>query len=348
MSTTNSSDSRFTINPASWGLVVFWAFVESFLGGVLHALQVPLRGIVIAGAAVACLITIAAVSGGSLAKPSRFFSSDLLKATLAVMAVKLILSPQAPPTAYIAMLFQGFSAYLLFGLIPSFRMAALLFSVLALLETAFQKVLFLFIFFGSNFWDTFSNWLNELNLQFAFLSISLPAIVSIYLILYLLAGMGIGIWFGQWPRRALAKSDELVTLYAASAVEQTEMNASKKISKRNNWAFLVLFLLLIGWLVMPSSLILATFFRVLIIGLVIYLASPLLQKLLRKLVTKRVGDSVTLQIIESITEQKNYFYFCWGYYQKKSILVRLLLSFESSLILSAAAGKSLAVDDSIK
>ena len=347
MSINQVTQSRFKINPSIWGLVVFWAFVESFLGGILHALQVPLRGIVIAGAAVACLITIAAVSGGDLSKPSRFFSSDLIKATLAVMAVKLMLSPQAPPTAYVAMLFQGFTAYLLFGLISSFRMAALLFSVLALLETAFQKVLVLYLFFGSDFWNTFSSWLQELNLQFSFLSISLPAIVSTYLFLYLVAGLGIGYWFGQWPTRALERKDELVRLYSNYTAANLGASPTRKMFQKNTWAYGVLVLLIIGWITMPASLVFVTIIRVLIIGLIIYLATPLLHALLTKVLAKRIGHSETMQIIDSITEQKNYFYFCWEHFRKRSMVPRLLLSFESSLILSATISKPLAVANSI-
>ncbi len=347
MTIQSATHQRPYINPACWGLVVFWAFVESFLGGVLHALQVPLRGIVIAGAAVACLITIAAVSSGNLSRPTRFFARDLIRATLAVMAVKLILSPQAPPTAYVAMLFQGFTAYLLFGLIPSFRVAALLFSVLALLETAFQKVLVLFLFFGSDFWATFSNWINELHLQFAFLSISLQAIVITYLMLYLLAGLLIGYWFGQWPQRALSKKEELLKLFTDAALPTSEPNSQKRVSKKNTWVILVLALLLIGVYVMPSSVIFLTFFRVLIIGLLIYLLSPLLLRFLTKVLSKKIEQSMILRMIDSVDEQKRCFYFCWQLYKKKSVLVRLLLSFESSLILSAAMSQSLSSPQTI-
>lgn len=347
MSSNQATQSRFKFNPGIWGLVVFWAFVESFLGGVLHALQVPLRGIVIAGAAVACLITIAAVSGGNLSKSSRFFSRDLIKATLAVMAVKLMLSPQAPPTAYVAMLFQGFAAYLLFGLIPSFRIAALLFSLVALLETALQKVLVLYLFFGSDFWNTFSGWLQELQLQFAFLSIGLPAIVSAYLFLYLVAGLGIGYWFGQWPKRALESKDELVRLYSNYTVANLEATSTRKMAQKNTWAYGVLVLLIIGWVIMPASLVLITIIRVLVIGLLIYLATPLLHAFLTKVLANRIGDSVTVQIIDSIAAQKSYFYFCWEHFKERSVVPRLLLSFESSLILSAAISKPLTVTNSI-
>jgi len=340
MSVQSASLQHPYINPACWGLVVFWAFVESFLGGVLHALQVPLRGIVIAGAAVACLITIAAVSSGNLSRPTRFFANDLIKATLAVMAVKLLLSPQAPPTAYVAMLFQGFTAYLFFGLIPSFRIAALLFSVLALLETAFQKVLVLYLFFGSDFWATFSSWINELHLQFAFLPISLQAIVVTYLVLYLLAGLLIGYWFGRWPQRALSRQEELLKLFTDAAVPVTDSPTERKMSKKNTWVILGLALLLVGMYIMPSSLVLVTFLRVLIIGLLVYLLSPLLLRLLTRVLSKKIEQSITLRIIDSIGEQRRYFYFCWQLYKKKSVLVRLLLSFESSLILSAVTSQS--------
>ena len=83
-----------------------------------------------------------------------------------------------------------------------------------------------------------------------------------------------------------------------------------------------------------------TFLRVLIIGLLVYLLSPLLLRLLTRALSKKIEQSITLRIIDSIGEQRRYFYFCWELYKKRSALVRLLLSFESSLILSSVTSQS--------
>ncbi|MFM8806414.1 MAG: hypothetical protein ACKOD1_03555 [Sphingomonadales bacterium] len=256
------------LNPAIWGLVAFWAFVESFLGGILHALQVPLRGIVLAGAATACLTTIAAVTRGYLDKrPIRTFSVDLLNATLAVMAVKLILSPQSPLTAYVAMLFQGVVAYLLFGWISSFRLAAIVFSVLALVETALQKVLVLYLFFGADFWSTVADWVNELHRQFGFLPLGLRGIVTAYLLLYVAAGLAIGYWFGHWPDRIKKKKASLLSAYQQEMRTAQAVGSTPRYTRISYWLFLVLVVFIVSLYVLPYSLLMATLVRVIIFSL---------------------------------------------------------------------------------
>jgi hypothetical protein len=325
------------LNPAIWGLVAFWAFVESFLGGILHALQVPLRGIVLAGAATACLTTIAAVTRGYLdKKPIRTFSIDLLNATLAVMAVKLILSPQSPLTAYVAMLFQGAVAYLLFGWISSFRLAAIVFSVLALVETALQKVLVLYLFFGADFWTTVSDWVNDLHVQFGFLPLGLRGIVWGYLLLYFLVGLAIGYWFGFWPDRIKNKKDSLILAYRQVMDNTLAVRSTPKRHRYRYWLFLLLVAFIVSLYVLPYSLLMATLVRVLIFSLAVYFLTPLLLRWLTRLLSAKIQQSITLRLIDSMQEQRLIFYFCWQRFTGKRLLLRLLLAFEAALILSAS------------
>jgi hypothetical protein len=324
------------LNPAIWGLVAFWAFVESFLGGILHALQIPLRGIVLAGAATACLTTIAAVTRGYLDKKKiRTFSADLLNATLAVMAVKLILSPQSPLTAYVAMLFQGTVAYLLFGCIPSFRLAAIVFSVLALVETALQKVLVLYLFFGADFWSTVADWVNELYAQFGFLPLGLKGIVIAYLLLYFLAGLSIGYWFGYWPDRIKKKKDSLVAAYQQEMHTTQAVGSRPRYSRFKYWLFFLLVACIVSLYVLPYSLLMTTLVRVLIFSLAVYFLTPPLLRWLTRLLSAKVQQSITLRLIDSMQEQRQIFYFCWQRFSGKRLLLRLLLAFEAALILSA-------------
>ncbi|NDF98049.1 MAG: hypothetical protein EB101_03795 [Chitinophagia bacterium] len=318
-------------------MVAFWAFVESFLGGILHALQVPLRGIVLAGAATACLTTIAAVTGGYVEKkPTRNFSVDLLNATLAVMAVKLILSPQSPLTAYVAMLFQGGLAYLLFGCLPSFRLAAILFSVLALVETALQKVLVLYLFFGADFWTTVAAWVNDLHVQFGFLPLGLRGIVMAYLLLYFIVGLAIGYWFGFWPDRIKKKKDSLLLAYQQEKQSTPAAVASPRYSRFRFWLFFLLVALAISLFVLPYSLLMTTLVRVLVFSLAVYFLTPPLLRWLTRLLSATIQQHVTLRLIDSMQEQKLIFYFCWQRFAGRGVLLRLLLAFEAALILSAA------------
>ena len=325
------------LNPAIWGLVAFWAFVESFLGGILHALQVPLRGIVLAGAATACLTTIAAVTGGYVEKkPTRNFSVDLLNATLAVMAVKLILSPQSPLTAYVAMLFQGGLAYLLFGCLPSFRLAAILFSVLALVETALQKVLVLYLFFGADFWTTVAAWVNDLHVQFGFLPLGLRGIVWTYLLLYFLVGLAIGYWFGFWPDRIKKKKDSLLVAYQQEKQSTPAAVASPRYSRFRFWLFFLLVALVISLFVLPYSLLMTTLVRVIVFSVAVYFLTPPVLRWLTRLLSAKVQQNITLRLIDSMQEQRLIFYFCWQRFAGRGVLLRLLLAFEAALVLSAA------------
>ncbi len=335
---TPAADKKYVsqLNPTIWGLVAFWAFVESFLGGILHALQVPLRGIILAGVAVACLITIAAVTGGYLTKkPTRMFSFDLVKATLVVMAVKLVLSPQSPITAYVAMLFQGGLAYLIFGWVPSFRLAAILFSVLALLETALQKVLLLYLFFGADFWTTVSVWVNELQVSFGFLSLSLRGIIIAYLLLYFLMGLAIGYWFGLWPSRIKMKQYLLLLAFQQEKQIALAVLPSTRYNRFKFWLFFLLIALLVSLFVLPYSLLMKTLVRVLVISLAIYFLTPPLLRFLTRFLTAKIQQHVTMRLIDSMQEQKLIFYFCWQRFAGRGVIVRLLLAFEAALILSA-------------
>lgn len=335
---TPAADKKYVsqLNPTIWGLVAFWAFVESFLGGILHALQVPLRGIILAGVAVACLITIAAVTGGYLTKkPTRIFSFDLVKATLVVMAVKLVLSPQSPITAYVAMLFQGGLAYLIFGWVPSFRLAAILFSVLALVETALQKVLLLYLFFGADFWTTVSVWVNELQVSFGFLSLSLSGIIIAYLLLYFLMGLAIGYWFGLWPSRIKMKQYLLLLAFQQEKQIALAVLPSIRYNRFKFWLFFLLIALLVSLFVLPYSLLMKTLVRVLVISLAIYFLTPPLLRFLTRFLTAKIQQHVTMRLIDSMQEQKLIFYFCWQRFAGRGVIVRLLLAFEAALILSA-------------
>src|SRR5687767_5786888 len=87
-------------------LVALWVVCEAFAGGLMHAAKIPFTGMVVSSLAVACIMLIA------YHVPSR---SAILKATVTVAFFKLLLSPHSPPTAYIAVFFQGYLGYLLFN-----------------------------------------------------------------------------------------------------------------------------------------------------------------------------------------------------------------------------------------
>src|SRR4030095_14723436 len=94
-------------------LIALWALSEAMLGGIIHGLKIPVSGLVVGSCAVICICLIAYYI------PSK---GSIIKATVIVAIFKMMLSPQAPPPAYIAVFFQGLMGELLFWNRKYFRL----------------------------------------------------------------------------------------------------------------------------------------------------------------------------------------------------------------------------------
>ncbi|MEY3966284.1 MAG: hypothetical protein RL263_1453 [Bacteroidota bacterium] len=134
-------------------LTALWAFVEVVLGGILHALRLPFTGVLVGGAAVFII--------GAMVLHSQNPFKDIIRATGVVLIVKAGASPHSPLPAYLAVAYQGFSGALIFSLMRNFKIAAMLFSVLAMLESALQKLLTLTIMYGMAFWDALDSFVHS-------------------------------------------------------------------------------------------------------------------------------------------------------------------------------------------
>lgn len=126
-------------------LTALWALNEAGLGGLIHALRVPFTGIVVGSTAVVMIALIA------------FFAERktkaILKATVIVLLVKAAASPHTPLPAYASVTFQGLAGALLFGMLPSVRLGALLLGLLALWQGAVQKLLVMTLLYGKSLWE---------------------------------------------------------------------------------------------------------------------------------------------------------------------------------------------------
>ncbi len=182
-------------------LTALWALAESALGGVVHALRLPLSGLVMAGTAVILISLIA-----HFAERPR----ELLRATLLVLIVKAVGAPHTQLVGYLAVAFQGLFAYCLYSVWRPGRASTAVFAVVALLETAMQKLLTLAIFFGVPLWeaiDEWGGWIIEryfpayIDAEFS-LAMSL---VGIYLGIYLIGGLAVGYIAGKLPESIMAE-----------------------------------------------------------------------------------------------------------------------------------------------
>ena len=137
-------------------LTALWALNEAGLGGLIHAMRVPFTGVVVGSTAVV-LIALIAFFAERKAKA-------ILKATVIVLLIKAAASPHTPLPAYASVTFQGLAGALLFGLLPSVRLGALLLGLLALWQGAVQKLLVMTILYGKSLWeavDSVGRWILE-------------------------------------------------------------------------------------------------------------------------------------------------------------------------------------------
>src|SRR5258707_13313612 len=107
-------------------LIALWVLCEAMLGGIIHGFKIPVSGLIVGSCAVICICLIAWYV------PAK---GAIIKATLIVAIFKMMLSPQAPPPAYIAVFFQGLMGELLFWRKKIFPLACVLLGILALLES---------------------------------------------------------------------------------------------------------------------------------------------------------------------------------------------------------------------
>lgn len=269
-------------NAAVARLTALWAFSEAGLAGVMHALRAPFTGLVAASLAVVWITLIAA------AAPRR---RDLLRALLVVLMVKAAASPHSPPTAYLAVAFQGLCGYLLFGALPGLRLPALLLGVVALLESAAQKLLVMTLLFGAPLWKAADEFVRFAAAQLG----ASPAlagrwwIIGLYGGIYLMGGLLAGWYAGSLPARWRAMAAELPPPGAALPQEDAPAIPRRRRLLRPLLLFVALLLAASAWLETgKTTAALLTVLRVAAILLLWYaLLAPLLMRGIRLLLQRR-------------------------------------------------------------
>lgn len=163
-------------------LTALWAFTESGLGGIMHALQIPFTGLVVGGMAVMMICLIAAISDNHCKR--------VLKSALIVLIVKAMVSPHTPFPAYLAVSFQALLGYALFRVLRINFLSITLLSTIAMAESAMQKLLILTVFFGKSLWVAMDDMIAFVAKQFGTaVSNGSYWIVSVYLLIYIAGGL---------------------------------------------------------------------------------------------------------------------------------------------------------------
>lgn len=163
-------------------LIALWAFAESGLGGVLHALRVPFTGLIVGGIAMIIITLLSSLSNNIF--------KDLSKAFFIVVVVKLTISPYTPITAYFAILFQVVLGLFIYKIFNINYISILFFCSIAMLESALQKILLLVIFYGKNLFIATNDFINFILQQFYLQKINASFwILLIYLLIYFIGGI---------------------------------------------------------------------------------------------------------------------------------------------------------------
>ncbi len=217
-------------------LTALWAFAESGLGGILHALKVPFTGLVVGGMAVILITFIGYFSN------TRY--KQILQSLIVVLIVKAAVSPHTPFPAYIAVSFQAVIGFLFFSMMRINFLSILLLSVLAMLESAIQKLLILTFFFGKSIWNAADELGNFIARQFSLTSLEGSYwIAGLYLFVYLAGGViTAGIAFKMI--RKLSDVTIVSHFNCAHSYSFNRKNFSNK-KRTNKKLFLILFLLII-------------------------------------------------------------------------------------------------------
>lgn len=294
-------------------LIALWVLCEAMLGSIIFTFRLPVSGLIIGSCAVICISLIAWFS------PAK---GSILKATIIVAIFKMMLTPQAPPPAYIAVFFQGLLGETLFWKRKYFSVACIVLAVLAMLESAFQRVIVVTVIYGDDVWMAINQFLNRLAGSKQVTDYSY-FIIFCYVLVHLVAGIVVGLWAGFLPYK-LENMNNLLRQYLFDPSEvKTEVPVIKK-RKKTRWLLLVtwLFLLLlytqsffnIGPPLLPKDKVLYILLRSFIIVLTWhFLISPVLKHLLHKWLQKRKQQSAAQvqQVLNLLPATKNMIARCW-------------------------------------
>ena len=283
-------------------LIAVWALAEGVLGGILHALHLPVTGLVVGSIAVCCL---------SLLARFRRQRGDLLKATILVLLVKAMLSPHAPLAAYIAVLSQGLLAELFFLSGKNIRLNCLLFGFFTQLQSALLHIGKLVLVFGVDIWVALDEYMSKIAQTLGFENGPFTVyLASIYVGVHALAGILVGMVAANLPSRLPGISE--MAAENNTPAEGLELPIKPKPKKKK---FKLQFSLVLIWLILlavflqsyfgigPAFLPQHKIFQILIRSVFIvavwyFVLAPLLMRVLQKwLAGKKSKLQTELEII---------------------------------------------------
>lgn len=282
-----------------WKLTALWGFSEAALGGLLHGLKIPFRGMFVASAAIVFISLIANYSDKKGA---------ILRSTLIVIIIKGVVSPHTPVTAYLAVFLQGLLGELFFYSKSMFRTSAIFLGIFVMLTSVFQKIFILTLLFGETLWrsiDEFSVFIvkqffvsetNGINFSISVL------LISVYAAIHLTAGIFMGIIAGRLPSK-INKVDrtnkilfDMLNSGSENLQQRNKSKEKKKWWRKKSGLALLIFsvLFVVTSYIFPEfgknrvwEIVIMLVRSVVIISLWYFVISPFLLKLINKYLRKK-------------------------------------------------------------
>jgi len=299
-------------------LIALWVMCEAVLGGMMHAIKVPFTGMIVSSGAVICICLIGyyvPVKGA------------ILKATIIVAIFKMMLSPHTPPTAYLAVFFQGMLGQLLFSNLKFFRFSCILLGMMALVESAIQRIIVLTILYGNDLWYALNEFIRKVTGEDSLTNYSLSLGIA-YVLLHAVVGAIVGSFAGKiiltsgyWRK---TYSQYLIPLGKYTETDGVATSKNKK-KKKLRFLFIMIWVILaalfvqsyfsIGTPLLPSQLALKIILRSIFILLTWYfIVSPLITSIIKKWLTslKLKSESDISQVMLLLPATKHIFVQSWN------------------------------------
>ena len=279
-------------------LIALWAFSESALGGVMHAFKLPFTGFIL-GAISLIIMSLIARAKANAWKP-------ILEATLLVLLVKFMVSPQSPPGAYIALAFQGLCGAAFFSLLGINTVSAGITGFLVMVESSLQKIITTTLIFGENIWTAIDIFFTGILKELGFATDTAFSwwLIGFYVGIYALWGIVAGIYAAKFSATIEGKSKALLQKLNKLPFSAEKQTATGK-RKRNKLAWVIaglLFMVILFAWQQNNSLIVFVVLRTLAAVVVIYfIINPLLKWLMQRFFSK--ASSGRQQQIQQIIEE---------------------------------------------
>jgi hypothetical protein len=236
-------------------LTTLWAFIECGLGSILHALHVPITGLVLGGFSVIVIYLIA--------YNSKLVFKEVMAAFTVIAAIKLLANPATSPFAYLALGFQALLGGILYSISTNSFIIHLVFAVTAMIESAAQKIFVMVLFMQKNFWIAFDAWVKSTCSQFniTFDGSASTIFAGFYLLIFIFWGILLAVLIARLPKL----TEKRLAFYASLKFDTMQSDASGKSGKKQISFFIVIACLaLLSYFLLPLNQFLVTLLRAIV------------------------------------------------------------------------------------